>query len=99
MGNTNTSAHRLSPGEVEKLWAGWHQGLAHHKIAKLVGIKPPSVFEFLAKFGGIEPVPRKRRDGFLSNVERELAFILDRSRHPALSLSALDHPQNSLSTV
>ena len=71
MGNTNTSAHRLSPDEVTKLWAGWHQGLAHHRIAKLVGIKPPSVFEFLAKFGGIEPVPRKRRDDFLTSRERE----------------------------
>ena len=71
MGNTNTSAHRLSRDEVTKLWAGWHQGLAHHKIAKLVGIKPPSVFEFLAKFGGIEPVPRRRRTGFLSSEERE----------------------------
>ena len=56
---------------MTKLWAGWHQGLADHRIAKLVGIKLPSVFEFLAKFGGIEPVPRKRRDDFLTSRERE----------------------------
>ncbi len=69
--SNNTSAHRMSTAEVATLWAGWHQGLAHHKIAKLVGIKPSSVLEFLAKHGGIEPRPRKRRESSLSQEERE----------------------------
>lgn len=64
-------ANRMSPEEVAMLWSGWHQGLAHHKIARLIGVKPPSVFEFLAKHGGIEPRPRSRRQGSLTQEERE----------------------------
>lgn len=69
--NKNTSAHRMNQDEIAGLWSGWHQGLPHHQIAKLVGIKPSSVFEFLAKYGGIEPRARKRRVGSLSQEERE----------------------------
>lgn len=69
MGNSNV--FRMSTEDKEKLWAGWHAGLSNHKIAKLVGIKPVSVFLFLEKFGGIEPVVKTRRAQFLSSDERE----------------------------
>jgi len=61
----------MSTDEIAELWSGWHKGLAHHQIAKLVGIKPSSVFGFLAKYGGIEPRPRKRRANSLTQDERE----------------------------
>ncbi len=61
----------MNPKQIALLWTAWHEGLSNHKIAKLVGIKPPSVFKYLYKHGGIEPRVRKRRDCWLSHEERE----------------------------
>lgn len=67
----NSNLYRMSPDQIAQIWSGWHEGLSNHKIAKLVGIKPPSVFQFLDKHGGIEPRVRKRREGSLTQEERE----------------------------
>lgn len=68
---SNSNVFRMSEEDKEKLWAGWHKGLSNHRIARLVGIKPVSVFLFLQKHGGIEPVVKTRRAQFLSCDERE----------------------------
>jgi len=67
----NSNNYRINPDQIAMLWSGWHEGLSNHKIAKLIGIKPPSVFQYLAKHGGIEPRARKRRDYWLTQEERE----------------------------
>jgi len=68
---SNTNGYSMPEEDKAKVWACWHKGLSHHKTAKIVGIKPPSVFLFLERYGGIEPAIRIRRDNFLSAEERE----------------------------
>jgi len=69
---SNSNAFRMSEEDKEKLWAGWHEGLSNHKIAK---------FLFLEKFGGIEPVAKTIRGSKTMRKEYDLSKMKSR-RNP-----------------
>lgn len=70
MGN-NSNVYRMFKEDIAKLWSDWHAGLSNYKTARMVGIKPPSVFLFLEKFGGIQPTEKTRPTQYLNSDERE----------------------------
>lgn len=62
---------RFSGEQQERIWEGWRGGESLGLIAGVVGSTRPRVGRFLRASGGIRPVPRRRRAGHLSLVERE----------------------------
>lgn len=62
---------RFSVEQQERIWDGWRGGKSLGLIAGAVGSTRPRVGRFLRASGGIRPVPRRRRAGHLSLVERE----------------------------
>ena len=66
-----SSTRRLNEEERLMLWKMWHEGKSLQEIAVRLDIRRPSVFLYLEKRGGIEPVARKRSAIVLSDDERE----------------------------
>lgn len=62
---------RFSGEQQERIWDGWRGGESLGLIAGEVGSTRPRVARLLRASGGIRPVPRRRRAGHLSLVERE----------------------------
>src|ERR1700747_2912928 len=53
------------------LWAMWRRGDSIRQMERTLGETLPWIRRFLRQSGGIPPVPRQRRAGHLSLVERE----------------------------
>ena len=65
------------------LWVMWRRGDSIREMERTLGETLPRIRRFLRLSGGIPPVPRRRRPGHLSLVERE-----EISRGIAAGLSA-----------
>jgi IS30 family transposase len=63
--------HRLSPAEIETVWARWRAGETTKAVSQAVTPSRGTVIRFLACHGGIAPRPRTRSDRVLSLAERE----------------------------
>jgi hypothetical protein len=53
------------------LWVMWRCGDSIREMERTLGETLPRIRRFLRQWGGIPPVPRQRRAGHLSLVERE----------------------------
>jgi hypothetical protein len=53
------------------LWAMWRRGDSIREMERTLGETLPRIRRFLRQWGGIPPVPRRRRAGHLVLVERE----------------------------
>ena len=63
---------KLSPVEVDEVWARWRSGQAVKVLARAdAGAIPSTVRDLLQRTGGIRPVPRRRWELRLSLAERE----------------------------
>ena len=65
------------------LWVVWRRGDSIREMERTLGETLPRIRRFLRQSGGIPPVPRRRKAGHLSRVERE-----EISRRIAAGLSA-----------
>ncbi len=65
------NTHRMNDADRALAWKLWHEGRSHHEISRAVNCKPPSVFLFFEKHGGIEPPVRTRAPITLTLEERE----------------------------
>ena len=65
------------------IWAMWRRGDAIREMERTLGETLPRIRRYLRESGGIAPIPRRRRFGHLSLVERE-----EISRGVAAGLSA-----------
>lgn len=57
--------------ERAELWRRWHRGESLAEIGRALERQKGSVQIYFARHGGIEPAPRKRREGDLTAEERE----------------------------
>src|SRR6476620_8994078 len=62
---------RISGEGRAQLWALWASGRSFTEISRAVGHPPGSIFTVVKRTGGYVPVPRRRRPGSLTLVERE----------------------------
>lgn len=62
---------RLSPEEIDEIWARLKAGQAAKVTARQLGLPSSTVRTYLARSGGIQPDPRRRTEGHLTLVERE----------------------------
>ncbi len=62
---------RLTPQEIDALWAGLRSGLAAKPAARQVGLPTGTVRAYLTRCGGIRPAPRARASLRLKLDERE----------------------------
>jgi hypothetical protein len=53
------------------LWAMWRRGDSIREMERTLGETLPRIRRFLRQSAGILPVPRQRREGHLTLVERE----------------------------
>jgi Helix-turn-helix domain len=65
------------------IWAMWRRGDAIREMERTLGETLPRIRRYLRESGGIPPIPRQRRVGHLTLVERE-----EISRGIAAGLSA-----------
>jgi hypothetical protein len=66
------------------IWAMWRRGDAIREMERTLGETLPRIRRYLRESGGIPPIPRRRRFGHLTLVEREeiselLRICVDRS--------------------
>ena len=61
----------LSHEQKAELWRRWKAGETFSDIGRALGKHAASVFGVVAAKGGFAPVPRSRRSGCLSFLERE----------------------------
>jgi IS30 family transposase len=88
---SRTRARLFSQTEKDQLWQRWKQGESISKISRTLGRTTTGVAYILKQSGGIEPAPRKRRDGTLTLAEREVisrAIAAKRSFRTIASLLA-----------
>lgn len=62
---------RLNADDKRLCWKRWHEGASLSAIGREIGVSAPSVYGLFRKYGGIEPVERKRRSSALTLSERE----------------------------
>ena len=80
------------------IWAMWRRGDAIREMERTLGETLPRIRRYLRESGGMPPIPRRRRVGHLSLVERE-----EISRGVAAGLSArmiagrIDRPSSTVS--
>jgi IS30 family transposase len=80
------------------IWAMWRRGDAIREMERTLGETLPRIRRYLRESGGIPPIPRRRRVGHLTLVERE-----EISRGVAAGLSArliagrIDRPSSTVS--
>jgi IS30 family transposase len=80
------------------IWAMWRRGDAIREVERTLGETLPRIRRYLRGSGGIPPIPRRRRVGHLTLVERE-----EISRGVAAGLSArsiagcIDRPSSTVS--
>jgi Helix-turn-helix domain len=80
------------------IWAMWRRGDAIREMERTLGETLPRIRRYLRESGGIPPIPRRRRVGHLSLVERE-----EISRGIAAGLSGrtiagrIDRPSSTVS--
>ena len=65
------------------IWAMWRRGDAIREMERTLGETLPRIRRYLRESGGIPPIPRQRRVGHLTLIERE-----EISRGVAAGLSA-----------
>jgi hypothetical protein len=53
------------------IWAMWRRGDAIREMERTLGETLPRIRRYLRESGGIPPLPRRRRFGHLTMVERE----------------------------
>jgi hypothetical protein len=53
------------------IWAMWRRGDAIREMERTLGETLPRIRRYLRESGGMPPIPRQRRVGHLSLVERE----------------------------
>ena len=68
MGRTR---RRLSPDELQHLWAMWKAGETATAIGVALGAARDSVYTVVRRYGGVPPRPRVRSERALSLMERE----------------------------
>jgi len=61
----------LTPAEIDVIWERLKAGQAAKPTARALGRSTGTVRSYLTRCGGIQPVPRRRRDGRLQLAERE----------------------------
>ena len=64
-------ALKLTPAEVDEVWARWRSGQAVKVLARQMRVNPSTVRDLLHRTGGIRPAPRRRWEVRLSLAERE----------------------------
>ena len=64
-------ALRLSPVEVDEVWARWRSGQAVKVLAREMRVSPSTARDLLHRTGGIRPAPKRRWEVRLSLAERE----------------------------
>jgi hypothetical protein len=64
-------ALKLTPAEVDEVWARWRSGQAVKVLARQMRVNPSTVRDLLHRTGGIRPAPRRRWELRLSLAERE----------------------------
>src|SRR5277367_5840302 len=80
------------------IWAMWRRGDAIREMERTLGETLPRIRRYLRESGGIPPIPRRRRVGHLTLVERE-----EISRGIAAGLSGrtiaerIDRPSSTVS--
>src|SRR5690349_1990194 len=62
---------KLTPAEVDEVWARWRAGQAVKVLARQMRVNPSTVRDLLHRTGGIRPSPRRRWEVRLSLAERE----------------------------
>ena len=62
---------KLSPAEVDEVWARWRSGQAVKVLAREMRVNPSTVRDLLHRTGGIRPAPKRRWEVRLSLAERE----------------------------
>src|SRR6476620_6275820 len=62
---------KLSPAQVDEVWARWRSGQAVKVLAREMRVNPSTVRDLLHRTGGIRPAPKRRWEGRLSLAERE----------------------------
>src|SRR5688500_11320089 len=62
---------RLSPADIDVLWARWHGGETAVQISAVLGCVPYVVIWHAARAGGLRPRARRRAARHLSAAERE----------------------------
>jgi IS30 family transposase len=88
----------FSVGQQNLLWVMWRRGDSIREMERTLGETLPRIRRFLRQSGGIPPVPRQRRAGHLTLVERE-----EISRGIAAGLAArsiagrIDRPSSTVS--
>ena len=64
-------ALKLTPVEVDEIWARWRSGQAVKVLARQMRVNPSTVRDLLHRTGGIRPAPKRRWELRLSLAERE----------------------------
>jgi IS30 family transposase len=62
---------KLSPAEVDEVWARWRSGQAVKVLARQMRVNPSTVRDLLHRTGGIRPAAKRRWELRLSLAERE----------------------------
>jgi IS30 family transposase len=62
---------KLTPAEVDEVWARWRAGQAVRGLAREMRVSSSTVRDLLHRTGGIRPAPRRRWEVRLSLAERE----------------------------
>jgi IS30 family transposase len=62
---------RLSPAEVDEVWARWRSGQAIRVLCREMRANHSVVRDLIYRCGGIRPAPRRRWEARLSLLERE----------------------------
>lgn len=76
----------LQVEQTDALWQRLRAGMAAKPAARELGISTGTVRAYLVRCGGIQPVPQRRRPGYLSLLERE---EISRGLAAGLSLRAI----------
>ena len=64
-------ALKLTPAEVDEVWARWRSGQAVKVLSRQMRVNPSTVRDLLHRTGGIRPAPKRRWELRLSLAERE----------------------------
>ena len=67
----NQKYHRLTPQDIDAIWARLKAGYGPVSAAQALGLPNTTVRDYVLRCGGIKPVPRQRREGRLTFDERE----------------------------
>src|SRR6476660_3363508 len=79
-------ALKLTPVEVDEVWARWRSGQAVRVLSRQMRVNPSTVRALLHRTGGIRPASRRRWELRLSLAERE---EISRGLAAGLSLRAI----------